>query len=183
LQVTFRRMEHSDAIEAMVREKAALLDKFAGDIMSCRVVVDLVGKHHQHGNHYEVRLDITLPGDEITVTHEPGQHTEYRDIAIALRDAFDMARRRLEDSVRRQRGAVKAHEPLPHARVIQLLPTEGYGFLETPDGREVYFHRKSVLSDAFDQLEVGTEVTFVEEEGKKGPQASTVKLVGRHGHL
>jgi cold shock CspA family protein len=117
------------------------------------------------------------------VTREPSQHTAYRDIQVALRDAFDSARRQLEDYVRRQRRDVKAHEIAPHARVSQLFPKEGYGFLTTPDGREIYFHRHSVLHDEFDQLQIGTEVTFVEEEGKKGPQASTVRPVGRHHHL
>lgn len=182
LQVSFRRMKTSDTIEAMVRERAVLLDKFARNITSCRVVVELAGQHHLHGNLYEIHLDLTLPGGEITVTREPGQHPEYKDIAVALRDAFNAARRQVEDYVRHQRGEVKTHEPPSHACVSQLIPKGDYGFLETPDGREIYFHRHSVLSDAFDRLKVGTEVTFVEEEGNKGPQASTVKLVGRHGH-
>jgi len=151
--------------------------------MSCRVVVEPAGKHHQHGNLYEVRIDLTVPGEEIVVTREPSQHIEYRDIQVALRDAFDSARRQLEDYVRRQRRVVKAHETAPHARVSKFFPDEGYGFLQTPDGREIYFHRDSVLHDAFERLEIGTEVTFVEEEGKKGPQASTVRRVGRHHHL
>jgi cold shock CspA family protein len=176
-------MEHSETIEALVRDKAAHLDHFAGDVMSCRVVVEPVGKHHKHGNLYEVRIDITAPGEEIVVTREPSQHTEYRDIHVALRDAFDSARRQLEDYVRRRRGAVKALDTAPHARVSKLVPEEGYGFLQTPDGREVYFHRHSVLHEAFDRLEIGTEVAFVEEAGKKGPQASTVRPVGKHGHL
>jgi cold shock CspA family protein len=67
--------------------------------------------------------------------------------------------------------------------VSKLFPDEGYGFIGTPDGREVYFHRDSVLHGGFDHLRIGTEVAFVEEEGKKGPQASTVKPVGRHHHL
>lgn len=183
LQVSFRHMEPSDVIETLVREKAARLDTFAGHIMSCRVVVEPKGKHHQHGNLYEVRIDLTVPGDEIVVTREPNQHTEYRDIHVALRDAFDSARRQLEDYVRRRRVDEKVLEQAPHARVSKLVPAEDYGFLETPDGREVYFHRHSVLDDAFDRLAVGTEVTFVEEAGKKGPQASTVKPVGRHHHL
>lgn len=183
LQVSFRHMDHSDAIEALIHEKAAKLDTFANHIMSCRVVVEPAGKHHLHGNLYEVHLDITLPGGEIAVTREPSQHTEYRDISVAIRDAFDAARRQLEDYVRRQRGAVKAHETSPHARVSRLFPDEGYGFLATPDGREIYFHRNSVLNGTFDRLEVGTEVTFVEEAGSKGPQASTVRPVGRHSHL
>jgi cold shock CspA family protein/ribosome-associated translation inhibitor RaiA len=182
LQVSFRHMEHSAAIEALVREKAAHLDTFAGHIMRCRVVVEPAGEHHLHGNLYEVRIDLTVPGEEIAVTREPGEHAEYRDIRVALRDAFDSARRKLEDYVRRRRGAVKALETAPHGRVSKLFPEEGYGFLETPDGREVYFHRHSVLHDAFDRLQVGAEVAFVEEEGKKGPQASTVRLAGRHHH-
>jgi cold shock CspA family protein len=176
-------MEHSDAIEAVVREKAAHLDNFADHIMSCRVVVEPAGKHHLHGNLYEVRIDLTLPGEEIAVTGEPGEHAEYKEIQVALRDAFDAARRKLEDYVRRRRLAVKAHEVPPHGRVSQLFPDQDYGFIATPDGRDVYFHRHSVLHDGFDRLQVGAEVTFVEEEGKKGPQASTVRLVGRHHHV
>jgi cold shock CspA family protein/ribosome-associated translation inhibitor RaiA len=183
LQVSFRHMENSEAIAALVREKAAKLETFSDHIMSCRVVVEPAGKHHMHGNLYEVRIDLKVPDEEIAVTREPSQHAENRDIQVALRDGFDSARRKLEDYVRRRRGYIKTLETAPHARVTKLLPGEGYGFLETPDKREIYFHRASVLNDGFDRLAVGAEVTFVEEEGKKGPQASTVKLVGRHGHL
>jgi cold shock CspA family protein/ribosome-associated translation inhibitor RaiA len=180
LQISFRHMEPSEEIEALVREKSAKLDQFADHIMSCRVVVEPAGKHHLHGNLYEVHLDITLPGGEVVVTREPGQHTESEDIAVAIRDAFDSARRQLEDYVRRQRGAVKAHETVPHARVGKLFSDEGYGFLETPDGRQVYFHRHSVVNARLEDLTIGTEVTFVEAPGEKGPQASTVKVVGPH---
>jgi cold shock CspA family protein/ribosome-associated translation inhibitor RaiA len=176
-------MGHSEAIEALVRDKAAKLDSFSDHIMSCRIVVEPAGKHHLHGNLYVVRIDLTVPGEEIVVTREPSEHTEYRDIHVALRDAFDSARRKLEDYVRRRRQFVKTLETAPHARVCKLVPDEGYGFIVTPDGREVYFHRHSVLFEAFDKLRIGTEVSFVEEQGKKGPQASTVKIVGRHHHL
>jgi ribosome-associated translation inhibitor RaiA len=113
LQVSFRRMEHSDALEALVREKARRLDKFAGDIMSCRVVIEPAGKHHRDGKLYQVRIDLTLAGEEIAVTREPSEHAEYKDVHVALRDAFDTARRRLEDYVRRRRGDVKTHEVPP----------------------------------------------------------------------
>jgi cold shock CspA family protein/ribosome-associated translation inhibitor RaiA len=182
LQVTFRNLEHSDALEALVREKAARLDTFADQIMGCRVVIELAGKHHEHGNFYEVRIDLTVPDEEIAVTREPGEYREYRDLQVALRDAFDAARRRLEDNVRRRRGLVKAHGAPPHGRVSRLFPDGEYGFIETPDGREVYFHRHSVLNEGFGRLRVSTDVVFVEEEGTKGPQASTVRVVGRHHH-
>lgn len=180
LQVSFRHMEHSPEMEKLVRDKAGKLDEFSDHIMSCRVVVEPKGKHHQCGNLYDVRIDISVPGEEIAVTREPDQHGEYRDIHTALRDAFDRAGRRLQDYVQRRRREVKAVEACPHAKVSKLMPVEGYGFLATPDGREIYFHRDSVLHEGFDRLEIGTEVAFVEEAGKKGPQASTVKIAGRH---
>ncbi len=182
LQISFRNTEHSAAIEEKVREKAERLDKFAERIMSCRVVVEAPHQHHLRGNQYLVRIDVTVPGGEIVVNRESPQHTEYKDINIAIRDAFDSARRQLEDFVRRQSGAVKSGAVAAHAKVSKLFPHEGYGFIETPDDREIYFHRNSVLHDAFDRLEIGSEVSFVEEAGEKGPQASTVTLVGRHGH-
>ena len=181
LQVSFRHMEHSPALEATIREKAARLDTFAAHIMSCRVVVEPAGKHHAHGNQYEVRIDLTLPNGEVVATREPSDHSEYKKISVAIRDAFDSATRQLEEYVRVQRGDVKMHTATPHGRVKRLVPGEDYGFLVTPEGREIYFHRNSVLNDAFGRLEVGTEVAFAEEVGDRGPQASTVKLVGRHG--
>lgn len=183
LQISFRHMDHSDAIEAFVWEKANRLDHFANDIMSCRVVVEPAGKHHEHGNLYEVHIDLTVPGEEIVVTREPSEHTEHKDVKVAIRDAFDAAQRKLEDYVRRRRQDVKAHEVPPHGRVSKLFPNENYGFIETSDGREVYFHRNSVLLDAFSRLQVGTEVTFIEEAGQKGSQASTVKVAGKHQHV
>lgn len=182
LQIAFRHMEHSPEIEAKIRDKSTKLDEFSDHIMSCRVVVEPAGKHHEHGNLYEVRIDLTVPDEEIVVTREPSQHVAYRDIQVALRDAFDSARRKLQDYVRRKRGYVKSLDTVPHGHVKKLFPIEGYGFLETPDEREVYFHRDSVLHAAFDRLQIGSEVAFVEEQGEKGPQASTVKLAGRHHH-
>ena len=103
------------------------------------------------------------------------------DFTIRVPIDSDAARRRLEDYARRQRGAVKSHEETHRARVSRLFPEAGYGFLETPDGREIYFHRHSVLHPGFDRLAVGTEVRFVEEAGEKGPQASTVAIASIPG--
>ena len=78
-------------------------------------------------------------------------------------------------------GQVKTHEPEPSGTVVEIDATEGFGFLKTSDGREIYFHQNSVLNDGFPRLKIGTRVTFAEELGEKGPQASTVKLAGKHG--
>jgi cold shock CspA family protein len=73
---------------------------------------------------------------------------------------------------------VKAHEGQPIGTVTRL--DETFGFLEAPDGHEIYFHKNSVLNDAFSRLARGSRVTFVEDSDDKGPQASTVRLLGRH---
>ena len=98
------------------------------------------------------------------------------ELLTAVQDAFDAAGRRLQDYARRQRGDVKRRAEPNRAVVRRLLPYEGYGFLETADGREIYFHRNSVLNAEFDRLETGEPVRFHEEAGEEGPQASTVRV-------
>ncbi len=173
LQLSVRNMSLSEAAEADIREKAARLDSFYDQVMGCRVIIEVPHRHHHKGVLYNVRIDMTVPGSELVIKREP-----HEDLYVAIRDAFDAARRQLEDFARRRRGDVKTHEAPSHARVTKLFAE--YGFLETPDGREIYFHRNSVLDGGFDRLKTGAEVRFSEEEGEQGPQASTVALIGKH---
>lgn len=106
IQITFRGMAHSAALEAVVRERTAKLALFHGHIMSCRVVIETAARHSKQGKPFVVRLDIKFAGGEIAINRE---HSE--DPFVAVRDAFDAARRKLEDRARRQRGDVKAHAP------------------------------------------------------------------------
>ncbi len=183
LQITFRNVPSSVAIEAKIREKTEKLNKLYSRLMGCRVAVEAPHRHHQ-GNLYHIRIDLTVPGGELVVNRTPSGHQAHEDIYVALRDAFDAAKRELQDYVRRQRGDVKTHEPPQlQGRVAKLFPDEGYGFIETLDGYEVYFHQHSVLDNAFDELEIGSEVSFVEEEGERGPQASTVRLMGKYAKI
>lgn len=197
LQITFRNMDASEAVEARLREEAAKLDTFYDRIMSCRVVVEIPRHHLQGGKLYHIRIDLTVPGGEIVVRHEPSLHRAarhtaaerrrkahevegaHKDVFVTIRDAFKVARRQLQDFARKQSGVVKQHASTPEGVVIKLVPEEDYGFLQTVDGEEVYFHRHSVLQDAFDQLVVGSIVTFVAARGDQGPQASTVKITGQ----
>jgi ribosomal subunit interface protein len=181
LQITFRNMDPSEAMEADVREKAAKLDEFFTDIMSCRVVVESLHHSHHKGNLYHVRIHITVPGEkEIVVSREPVEHHAHEDAYVAIRDAFDAARRQLQDHARQVRQDVKHHEQVPHGRIRELVPAEDYGRIQSSDGREIYFHRNSVVNADFDKLEEGMEVRFAEEQGDAGPQASSVQLVGKH---
>lgn len=174
LQITFRGFPHSDAIEANIREKAEKLDRFYRRIMGCRVMVEAKHHHRHKGNLYHVRIDITTPQKELVVSREHHDDHAHEDVYVAIRDAFNAATRQLEDYARTQRGDIKTHAPQVHGTVIKLAPEEDHGYIQTSNGREIYFHRSSVSGAGFDALKIGSEVQFSEEEGEKGPQASTV---------
>ena len=182
LQVSFHNTDPAPAIEDAVRERAARLDRYCDHITSCRVVIDTPHKHHRKGNLYQVRLDITVPGYEIAVSREAAGHEAAKHLPDAIKDAFSAADRLLEDYVRRRRQDVKRHDGLSHARVRTIETGQDFGFLETLDGQEVYFHKNSLVNADFESLAPGTEVAFVEEVGEKGLQATTVRVVGRHAH-
>ncbi|MCX8115708.1 MAG: HPF/RaiA family ribosome-associated protein [Burkholderiaceae bacterium] len=175
LQITMHGVQQSEALEAEIRERVAKLEQFYPRMISCRVTVDELSKHHRQGRQFTLRLDVHVPGKEIVVTRD-----RHEDIYVALREAFDAAKRQIEDVIREQRGDVKAH-PIPqHGRVARIFADEGYGFIETPDGRELYFSRVNVVHPDFDRLEPGTPVQFIEEMADEGPQAKRVS-VGKHG--
>lgn len=181
LQIVFRGMDPSDAVEAAIREKAEKLERFLDRIVSCRVVVEAPHRHKHKGKLYNIRVELDIPGGEIAVTRSGPQDHAHEDVYVAIRDAFDAARRLVEDRTRRMRDDVKIHVQPLHGKILRLFPGEGYGFVDTPDG-EVYFHRNSVVGAKFDDLKVGAEVRLVVTEGEsaKGPQASTVTPVGKH---
>ena len=104
LRITFREMESSPAIEADIRTKAEALDRFADDIIGCHVVVEAPHRHHHRGRVYHVRIDIKVSGAEIVVSRDPADNHAHEDVYVAIRDAFDAARRQLEDHVRRRRA-------------------------------------------------------------------------------
>ena len=175
-------MDPSPALETALRERADKLEKFCGEIIGCRVIVEAPHKHHNKGNLYHLRIDVTVPGKEIVVKRSPDKHHAHEDPYVALRDAFDSVRRQLEDYNRKRQGRVKAHAQSAHGHVSVLEPEQDYGRLETPDGRDIYFHRNSLVNAEFDDLAIGTELRFVEELGEEGPQASSVFVIGKH-HL
>ncbi len=176
IQITFRDMGHSDAAEAYVRDQAAKLEQVDRRIVSCAVALEM--PHKRAGGQHRVRIDVRTPGDEIVVDHSPPVEAAEGDLFAAIDEAFEKAARQLESHLARRRHEVKHHESAyREGRVTKLWSYDGYGFLESSEGYEVYFHRNSVLHHAFDKLEVGAAVRFIEEDGEKGPQASTVALV------
>lgn len=184
LQITFRNLATSSAVEEKIRERVAELEHFDRSIISCRVVIEEPNRHQREGRLYHIRVDLKVPGREIVVKRDPSEHAAHEDIYVAVRDCFDAVRRQLEDHARRRRGDTKAHAVPDHGRIGKLFAEKDYGFIDTGDGMEVYFHRNSVAGAGFDKLVVGDEVRFSMHsgEGEKGPQASGVVAIGKH-HL
>ena len=171
LQLKVRDMTLKEETENKIRNRVQKLGKVFDRITHCRVVVEAPHRHHKKGRLCQVSIYLTVPGNELVIKREPNT-----DLRVAIRDAFDVARRRLEDYSQRLRGDVKNHDGEPEATVSKINHDEGYGFLTTAEGDEIYFHQNSVSQGAFNQIDVGAKVRFSAAQGEQGPQASTVKL-------
>jgi cold shock CspA family protein/ribosome-associated translation inhibitor RaiA len=180
-QIQFQGMSATPKIQDTIEKHVADLEERCGRLTACRVVLKAPGEHHRKGGLYEVHIRLALPdGREVNVGRTPPADERHADLEFAINDAFKHARRQLQDRVRRMQGQVKHHEGPLAGTVARLDPSDEFGFIETADGQEVYFHRNSVLDNGFAQLRVGSRVTYAEEPGDKGSQATTVKLAGKH---
>lgn len=175
LKITMRHIPQSDALETRIRQRAAKLDEFHPNVTGCQITVEEQRRHHQQGRWFNVRIAVRVPEHEIVVNRD---HAE--DPHVAVRDAFDAVTRRLEDVVRLQRGAIKAHPTELRGAVARIFADEGYGFVETGDGTEYYFSRDNVVDPSFDRLQEGTVVQFIPEPAAEGMQAKRVSA-GKHG--
>ena len=125
LQVTFRNMAVAPVLEEEVRARAAWLETFYSEIVGCRVLIEFPHRHRSRGRPVHIRVELSVPGEDIVVNQETTRHLmfgdalseiahrtlagrpDHRDVVIAIHDAFDVARRRLEDFACRQRADVK----------------------------------------------------------------------------
>jgi cold shock CspA family protein len=176
LKVAFEDgVEPSEALVARIEREATKLEQFSRQIIGCRVTVGKLSARHRQGDLFQVRLQLILPGGaQVVADHNPAADHAHEDAFVAVRDAFAAARRRLQDWERRSSGQVKVHETPPEGRVSRIFPDQGYGFITSSDGRDIYFHRNAVVNSGFARLKEGSAVRFAEGEGDKGPQATTV---------
>lgn len=181
LELSFRDVQKTPDVEEMIRTKVDKLERYCDRITGSRVAVERPHKNVSSGNPFRVRIDLTVPpGHELVVTKEPLDNAPNDSLVTVVNSAFDAAERQLKELVDRQRGEVKTHVE-PVAFVVRKFDDEGYGFLKTPDGREIYFHENSVAQDDFERLAVGTQVRFEETMGEMGPQATTVQILDKPG--
>ncbi len=183
LDITYRDVEKTDALEQLIRTKADKLEEVCDHIIGCHVAIERAHTHPDQGSPFRVRLDMTVPpGHELAVTKNPGEGVQYDSLEAVIREAFDTARRQLRDLTEQQQNRQKRHpEQAVGGIVTKLFPSQDYGFLKTLDGQEIFFHRNSVLRGDFDRLTVGAGVQFFVSQGENGPQASTVRLIDKAG--
>jgi len=186
IEIAFQHFEPSEEIRAEVTKQAKRLEKFSDRITSCHVAIAGPMTRHRQGEQFKVDIRIAMPGHrDVIVTRTHGDAPERAHPLVAVREAFDAAVRQIEEFAREMRGQVKEHQVKDRltessGRVTKFLAGEDCGFIETADGREIYFHRNAVLGGAFDRLTIGSEVRFFEEVGVKGAQSRAVRLVGEH---
>jgi cold shock CspA family protein/ribosome-associated translation inhibitor RaiA len=179
LHIAFEQMEPSDFVRQRIEREVAGLEKRYGRITSCNVFVEGPGDHHRQGGLYAFRVALELPGGvHLSASRNPPADHAHEDAYVALKDVFRALRRQLSDRVLERQEEPKQPPSQPHGIIERLFLDKGHGFIRADDGREIYFHKNSVLHDPFDTLRVGAEVRFSEEEGKDGPQASSVHAYG-----
>jgi cold shock CspA family protein/ribosome-associated translation inhibitor RaiA len=182
VEIEFQEMTASPAVQELIAGHVRKLEKRYGRITACRIIVKGPGNRHQTGGLYDINIRLALPDSrEVNIGRTPKADERHSDLSFAINDAFKRARRRLQDNARRMEGMVKSHEDQPVGTVVRLDPAGEFGFLRSNDGDEIYFHRNSILDGAFSELAVGSRVMFADEIGEKGAQATTVKLLGKHG--
>ena len=176
-QIVFHGMDSSPAVSSEIHEKIGKLEQVFDRMTSCRVVVEKRTSRGNKGHLYQVAVEAEVPGGMIVVNKKPGDLGAHEDLHGALRDSFNAARRQLDDYVRKMKGVhVKSHPEKHHGRVVRLFPDEGYGFIKSSGGLEVYFQRDSVIGSDWDRLDLETDLEFSLMDGEKGPFAVNVSL-------
>ena len=182
VEIEFQEMVASPETRKLIAGHVEKLEQRYGRITACRIVVKAPGNRHQTGGQYDINIRLALPdGREVNIGRTPKADERHADLSFAINDAFKRARRLLQDNARRMDGMVKSHESQSIGTIVRFDPAGNFGFLRSNDGHEIYFHRNSVLDGKFSELAVGARVIFTDEIGEKGPQATTVKLLGKHG--
>ena len=176
LQVEIEGFQPSSHLNQLIDANLAKLERRYGRIISCRIAIRAPDAHHKMGEPYFVSVRIAIPGRRDISVKPPrtGQDPRQADANFAVGDAFRRADRQLRDQVCLLKGRPKLRPLEPAGKVLRIDAIGQFGFLESDDGREIYFHANSVLDGKFKRLKPGSRVRFHEEAGDKGPQASTV---------
>jgi ribosome-associated translation inhibitor RaiA len=180
LQISFHNMESSEALERRVREHWAKVERHYDGIISARIVIEAPHKQ-PHKSTLGISISIGVPGRDIVVKREQRLHESDDHATWVINEAFQAVARQLEDYAQKQRRDVKTHEgEREYARIVRLYSDQDYGFIETRERLNIYFHRDVVRDGDFADLKEGSEVlyTLAPDDGPMGPMASSVWTMG-----
>ncbi len=182
-EISFHGLNRSEYLENLIYNDIAKLEKLSDNLISCRVGIVLEQKSRKTSNPYRVRIEMRFPpGHDLVVNHKSGLKEDTEDLPTVIKNGFKSAQRRLKQQIEKQQGVRKVHpQQETIALITKIFSEEGYGFLRSTDGEEVYFHRNSVLNYDFDKLKPGDGVNFTAELGDEGLQASSVMVVDASG--
>lgn len=149
--VTLRNLAPIDWIEAEIQLRVQRLGTYCADIAACRVLVEIPHRHHKRGNRFHIRIDLSVAGEEIVVSHAPDLHTRKRDLEeaapekrveieavrkdgrLVIREAFDIAKRQLQDYAQRRRHEVNAQVTAPRSRRPRTWSVDGRNGLRSEE--------------------------------------------------
>lgn len=178
--ITFRNMDHSDAIEAHIRKRIEELERFHPDIIGCEVVVNAPQKPQHAGREFEISLNVKIRGNDVHASRSIGRSTPTEDVNVAIHETFDAARRELQ-GVREKETAQEKKRQAPvltgNGEVVRLLADDGFGFIRDDNDEEVYFAQKALGASDWRKLSVGQRVHYRCKEGEQGLYATHVELV------
>ncbi len=175
LQITFRDLDRSLAVEEKIIEKFDKLDSFYHLITFARVVVGLEERRKHQGNLHKVSIYVALPGKDVVVSHHPNEN-----LYMAIQDAMDDLQRQLEEYHSRLYGEGKNHGDKLHGEIVRLIENEGYGFIADEERNEYYFNLSHLVDTKFNNLHVGEHVRFLPAQGNEGLQARRISVPRRH---
>lgn len=182
-EIAFNGVEKDDSLVQLLQRRIGKLERFNDHIISCHTVVEKNQEAVDRGTEFRVRVSTRVPPKhELVAKYRNGPQHQPLALEQVIAKAFNAMERQLRELTQRQRGEEKRAPSIEtNGTVKALYPNANYGFILGLDGRDIYFHQDSVLSDAFDRLEIGASVHFAEESGDEGPQATTVHLVEKVG--
>jgi cold shock CspA family protein/ribosome-associated translation inhibitor RaiA len=181
LEISYLDINKTEELDQLIHEKATALEKVCDYITSCRATLENPLKAQNSGQPFRIRISVRVPpGHEIVAVEEPGPGDSHIQLASGIRNAFENIRRQLKKLTEKQRKDIKSHPDQQVVAVIdKVFREEGYGFLRTVEGQQIYFHKNSVLHDDWNRLKEGTGVHFNQEIGDKGLQATAVQIVDK----
>jgi ribosome-associated translation inhibitor RaiA len=109
IDITFRGMPASIPAEMAARRWIERLRRVYADIIKCSVIVEIPHRHQMRDQEFHVRIELVVPDQVISVSHDPGREEARSDLYIAIADAFRAARRQLQQYATIRRREVKHH--------------------------------------------------------------------------